>query len=46
MTDIEQQFFKDFETKLWKAADKLRSNMDAANYKHIGLLKIIGVDKR
>jgi type I restriction enzyme M protein len=37
MTDIEQQFFKEFETKLWKAADKLRSNMDAANYKHVVL---------
>lgn len=26
-----------FEDKLWKAADKLRSNMDAAEYKHIVL---------
>ena len=26
-----------FETKLWKAADKLRSNMDAAEYKHVVL---------
>ncbi|MCX8093718.1 MAG: type I restriction-modification system subunit M [Candidatus Goldbacteria bacterium] len=26
-----------FEEKLWKAADKLRSNMDAAEYKHIVL---------
>jgi len=24
-----------FEQKLWKAADKLRSNMDAAEYKHV-----------
>lgn len=27
----------DFENKLWKAADKLRSNMDAAEYKHVVL---------
>src|SRR5208283_4992955 len=27
----------DFEDKLWKAADKLRSNMDAAEYKHVVL---------
>lgn len=26
-----------FEEKLWKAADKLRSNMDAAEYKHVVL---------
>jgi len=26
-----------FEEKLWKAADKLRSNMDAADYKHVVL---------
>ncbi len=26
-----------FETKLWKAADKLRKNIDAAEYKHIVL---------
>ncbi len=25
------------EIKLWKAADKLRKNMDAAEYKHIVL---------
>ncbi|ULT26852.1 type I restriction-modification system subunit M N-terminal domain-containing protein [Sphingobacterium sp. E70] len=32
MTDI-----KDLEKTLWTAADKLRSNMDAAEYKHIVL---------
>ena len=32
MTDI-----KDLERTLWAAADKLRSNMDAAEYKHIVL---------
>ncbi len=26
-----------FEDKLWKAADKLRNNMDAAEYKHVVL---------
>ena len=26
-----------FEQKLWLAADKLRSNMDAAEYKHVVL---------
>ncbi len=35
-----------FEAKLWLAADKLRSNMDAAEYKHVVLglifLKYIG----
>ena len=32
MTDI-----KDFEKTLWAAADKMRSNMDAAEYKHVVL---------
>ncbi len=26
-----------FEEKLWQAADKMRSNMDAAEYKHVVL---------
>lgn len=26
-----------FEEQLWQAADKLRSNMDAAEYKHVVL---------
>jgi type I restriction enzyme M protein len=26
-----------FEDKMWKAADKLRNNMDAAEYKHVVL---------
>nr|WP_263458984.1 type I restriction-modification system subunit M N-terminal domain-containing protein [Bathymodiolus platifrons methanotrophic gill symbiont] len=25
------------DAKLWKSADKLRSNLDAANYKHVAL---------
>ena len=32
MTDI-----KDLEKTLWAAADKMRSNMDAAEYKHVVL---------
>jgi type I restriction enzyme M protein len=37
MTDIEQQFLYDLDNQLWRAADKLRSNLDAANYKHVVL---------
>ena len=37
MNTTEQQFLKALDDKLWKAADKLRSNLDAANYKHIVL---------
>ncbi len=37
MNNTEQQFLKALDDKLWKAADKLRSNLDAANYKHIVL---------
>lgn len=37
MNSIEQQFFTDLERKLWTAADKLRSNLDAAVYKHVVL---------
>ncbi len=37
MNPIEQQFFSDLEKKLWTAADKLRSNLDAAVYKHVVL---------
>lgn len=37
MNLIEQQFFNDLEKKLWTAADKLRSNLDAAVYKHVVL---------
>jgi len=36
----EQQFLNDLDKKLWTAADKLRSNLDAAVYKHavLGLI--------
>lgn len=37
MNPIEQKFFSDLEKKLWSAADKLRSNLDAAVYKHVVL---------
>jgi len=35
-----QKFLQDLEKKLWTAADKLRSTLDAAQYKHavLGLL--------
>ena len=33
----EQPFLKALDDKLWKAADKLRNNLDAANYKHVVL---------
>lgn len=37
MNNTEQLFLNDLDAKLWKAADKLRSNLDAANYKHVVL---------
>jgi type I restriction enzyme M protein len=37
MKDIEQQFLDELDAQLWKAADKLRSHLDAANYKHVVL---------
>jgi len=37
MKPIEQHFFNDLEKKLWTAANKLRSNLDAAVYKHVVL---------
>ena len=37
MNPIEQQFFNDLEKKLWTAADKLRSSLDASVYKHVVL---------
>lgn len=37
MANLEQQFLSDLDDKLWKAADKLRANLDAANYKHVVL---------
>jgi len=37
MSTAEQEFLKALDDKLWKAADKLRNNLDAANYKHVVL---------
>lgn len=37
MNQTEQQFLNDLDKKLWNAADKLRSNIDAAEYKHVVL---------
>jgi type I restriction enzyme M protein len=37
MKNNEQDFLNDLDGKLWKAADRLRSNLDAANYKHVVL---------
>ena len=36
----EQQFLNDLDKKLWTAADKLRSTLSAAEYKHavLGLI--------
>ncbi len=31
------EFIRDLEKKLWTTADKLRSNLDAAFYKHVVL---------
>ena len=40
MPDKEQNFLNDLDKKLWNAADKFRSTLDAAQYKHavLGLL--------
>ena len=37
MNNAEQQFLKELDDKLWAAADRLRNNLDAANYKHVVL---------
>ncbi|WP_229213341.1 MULTISPECIES: class I SAM-dependent DNA methyltransferase [unclassified Duganella] len=37
MNPTEQKFFNDLEKKLWTAADKLRSALDASVYKHVVL---------
>lgn len=37
MNNTEQKFLSELDIQLWKAADKLRSNLDAANYKHVVL---------
>jgi len=37
MNTAEQQFLKELDVKLWASADRLRNNLDAANYKHVVL---------
>lgn len=37
MKSAETEFLKALDDKLWRAADKLRNNLDAANYKHVVL---------
>lgn len=37
MNTTEQQFLSELDAKFWNAADRLRNNLDAANYKHIVL---------
>lgn len=37
MDSTEQQFLKVLDDKLWKTADKIRANLNAANYKHVVL---------
>lgn len=37
ITNTEQQFLNDLDKKLWNAADRLRSSLDAAVYKHVAL---------
>ena len=48
--DKNNQNDEPFEKKLWKTADKLRKNMDAAEYKHIVLglifLKLITIKSK
>jgi type I restriction enzyme M protein len=37
MQQTEAQFLRDLDKRLWTAADRLRSNLDAAVYKHVVL---------
>lgn len=34
---LQQAFLNELDEKLWSSADKLRQQLDAANYKHIVL---------
>ena len=36
----EQDFLKNLEKKLWTSADKLRSTLDASQYKHTVLVLV------
>ena len=37
MNNAEKDFLDALDDKLWAAADRLRNNLDAANYKHVVL---------
>jgi type I restriction enzyme M protein len=37
MQQTEAEFLKELDKRLWVAADRLRSNLDAAVYKHVVL---------
>jgi type I restriction enzyme M protein len=37
MQQTEAEFLKELDKRLWTAADRLRSNLDAAVYKHVVL---------
>ncbi len=37
MKQNEQEFLSDLDKHLWIAADKLRANLDSADYKHVAL---------
>jgi len=41
MEQTEQQFLNDLDKKLWSSADKLRSNLDAAVYKHAEAIDLV-----
>ena len=45
MKHDEQHFLNELDKRLWTAADRLRSNLDAAVYKHVVLGLIFRLEK-